>query len=113
MFQAKITATYVHDIWNKWASEDKIDININYLQLASIQLLNTKPRFSACDCYPLDWTLLEMVKLYFLIDAAFFITITAYINVCVNLPYNSYFFIYKDKLPYDLFSTKSFMFHVY
>ncbi|KAK5648556.1 hypothetical protein RI129_003448 [Pyrocoelia pectoralis] len=59
--EAKKTATYIHDIWNKYANANAVDANINHLQLISLQLLNTKLEFTAYGFFSLDWTLLHAI----------------------------------------------------
>ncbi|KAK4884456.1 hypothetical protein RN001_000727 [Aquatica leii] len=60
--KAKKTATIIHDIWNKYATANDVDANVNHLQLISLQILNTEPKFTAYGFFPLDWTLLHAYK---------------------------------------------------
>ncbi|KAF5275231.1 hypothetical protein FQR65_LT04265 [Abscondita terminalis] len=59
--KAKKTATIIHDIWNKYASANDVDANVNHLQLISLQILNTELKFTAYGFFPLDWTLLHAI----------------------------------------------------
>ncbi|RZB40827.1 7tm 7 domain containing protein, partial [Asbolus verrucosus] len=59
--KANRTATYVHDIWNKYAVSGKVDRRVRHLQLTSIRLLNTKLQFTAMDFFNLDWTLCHTI----------------------------------------------------
>jgi hypothetical protein len=59
--EANKTATFVHDIWNKYAVNGKIDKRVRHFQLISVRLLNTKLRLSARDFFNLDWTFYHMV----------------------------------------------------
>ena len=62
-FQARKTATYVHNIWNNLATRDEISADIKHLQLMSLQLYNSRLEFTAYGFFALDWTLLQKVKL--------------------------------------------------
>ncbi|CAH1365694.1 unnamed protein product [Tenebrio molitor] len=59
--KANATSTYVHDIWNKYALNGKINVKTRHLQLVSTRLLNTKLHFTAMDFFSLDWTLYHML----------------------------------------------------
>lgn len=52
---------YVHDIYNKYATENKIDDTVNHLQLISLQLLSTRINFTVHGFFPLNWSLLSTV----------------------------------------------------
>ncbi|RZB39827.1 7tm 7 domain containing protein [Asbolus verrucosus] len=54
--KANETATYIHKIWNKYASNEEVDRRVRHLQLISVRLLNTKLNFTAKDFFNLDWT---------------------------------------------------------
>ncbi|XP_044264929.1 uncharacterized protein LOC123011526 [Tribolium madens] len=54
--KANLTASYLHEIWNKYSQKGKIDPNVRYLQLIAIRFYNTKVRFTAKDFFNLDWT---------------------------------------------------------
>ncbi|KAF5274382.1 hypothetical protein FQA39_LY07262 [Lamprigera yunnana] len=54
----KKVATIIHDIWNKYATADKVDENLNHLQLVLLQVLNSELKFTVYGFFPLDWTLI-------------------------------------------------------
>ncbi|RZB39533.1 gustatory receptor [Asbolus verrucosus] len=58
---ANSTSTYVHDIWNKYDLNNKVDRRVRHLQLISIRLLNTKLKFTARNFFSLDWTFCHMM----------------------------------------------------
>jgi hypothetical protein len=80
--KANETATYVHEIWNKYAIKGEIDNRIRYLQLVSVSLLNTKLQFTAMDLFPLDWTFLHMVGTYKTVDVGWFIFLFVFLDSC-------------------------------
>ncbi|XP_044264547.1 putative gustatory receptor 28b [Tribolium madens] len=58
---ANKTATFVHDIWNKYALKNEVDKRVRHLQLVAIRLLNTRLQFTAKDFFQLDWTFCHMM----------------------------------------------------
>lgn len=61
--EAGKAATYVHEIWNKFARNGKIDSRIYILELVSLRLFNTKLEFTAMGLFDLDWSICRMVKI--------------------------------------------------
>ncbi|XP_068892872.1 putative gustatory receptor 28b [Tenebrio molitor] len=59
--KANKTATYVHDIWNKYALKNEVDRRVRHLQLISVRLLNTRLQITAKDFFNLDWTFCHMM----------------------------------------------------
>ncbi|KAJ3648648.1 hypothetical protein Zmor_020436 [Zophobas morio] len=59
--KANETATYVHDIWNKYAMNNEVDKRVRHLQFVSLRLLNTRIQFTAKDFFNLDWTFCHMM----------------------------------------------------
>ncbi|KAL3286928.1 hypothetical protein HHI36_001413 [Cryptolaemus montrouzieri] len=58
---ANKTVIIIHDIWNKYAENDKIDKRLLYLQFISTRFLSTKLKFTAYGFFPIDWTLLHTI----------------------------------------------------
>ncbi|CAH1365133.1 unnamed protein product, partial [Tenebrio molitor] len=59
--QADLTAFYIHDVWNKYAGDGKIDRRIRHLQLISIRLQINKINFTARNFFKLDWHSCHMI----------------------------------------------------
>jgi hypothetical protein len=60
--QADLTAFYIHDVWNKYAGDGKIDRRIRHLQLISMRLQINKINFTARNFFKLDWHSCHMVN---------------------------------------------------
>ncbi|XP_044265601.1 uncharacterized protein LOC123011942 [Tribolium madens] len=58
---ANKSASYIHEIWNKYALKRAIDTKIRYLQLTAVQFYATKLNFTACDVVSLDWSFCQMM----------------------------------------------------
>ncbi|EFA07624.1 gustatory receptor 131 [Tribolium castaneum] len=55
------TSTHIHDIWNFYACNRKIDARIRNLEFVSLQLLNTKLKFTPMNLFTLDWSFCHLI----------------------------------------------------
>ena len=56
------TATFVHEVWNKYAMSEKIDNRVRYLEVVSVKLLNTKLQFTVMGFFNLNREFCHMVR---------------------------------------------------
>nr|XP_015837721.1 PREDICTED: putative gustatory receptor 28b [Tribolium castaneum] len=59
--EANQSASYIHEIWNKYAVKRVVDRKIRFLQLIVVQFYATKLNFTAFDVVSLDWSFCQMM----------------------------------------------------
>ncbi|KAJ3648629.1 hypothetical protein Zmor_020420 [Zophobas morio] len=59
--EANAVSGYIHDMWNKYTTNNDLCIYIRHLELIAIRCAGTKVKFTAKDFVPLDWNLMHTV----------------------------------------------------